>query len=88
MEMADVRAATRIVTKKMMAMTALSQGSPAPILLKMNGNVSNTRPGPAPGSMPAAKTAGITAKPAMMANRRSETAVPMPEAKMFSSFRM
>ena len=42
------------------------------------------RPGPAPGSMPAAKTAGMMAKPAMMANSRSETAVPAPVTRMFS----
>ena len=77
-----------MVTKKMMAMAALSQGTFVPIWLKIYGSVSNTRPGPAPGAMPAANTAGITAKPAMMANSKSETAVPIPDARMFSSFRM
>ena len=44
------------------------------------------RPGPAPGSIPAANTAGMMAKPARMANSRSDTAVPALVVRMFSSF--
>ena len=76
-----------MVRKKMMAMMALIQGRFVPILLKMKGRVSKTRPGPAPGVMPAAKTAGMMAKPARTAKSRSATAVPAPETRMFSSLR-
>ena len=82
--MAEVRAAKQIVTKKSMATTELSTGVTSPILEKMKGRVSNMSPGPAPGSIPAAKTAGITAKPAMRAKSRSKKVVPKPETRMFS----
>ena len=67
-----------------MATTLLIQGAAEPILQKMKGTVSKIRAGPTPGSIPAAKTAGMTAKPAIRAKRRSKTVVPTPETSMFS----
>ena len=62
----------------------LIQGISRPIWAKMYGSVSKISPGPLPGSMPAANTAGMTATPARMANNMSETAVPAPETIRFS----
>ena len=84
--MEEVRAATNTATKNSIAAIALSSGAPVPILAKMKGRVSKMSPGPAPGSMPAAKTAGITAKPASIANIRSKNAVPSPDPSRSSSF--
>ena len=67
-----------------MAAMELSQGMVWPICAKMNGSVSKISPGPLPGSMPAANTAGMMARPASIANNRSETAVPTPVTRMFS----
>ena len=38
-------------------------------------NVTNNRPGPAPGSKPAANTAGIVARPAMIATNVSANGI-------------
>ena len=58
----EVSAATRMAAKNRMAATALVTGACAAMLEKMYGSVSKTRPGPAPGAIPAAKTAGRMAK--------------------------
>ena len=80
----DVRAEKRTVRKNRMAAMELSQGIVWPICEKMYGRVSNISPGPQPGSMPAANTAGMMAKPASIANNKSETAVPTPVTRRFS----
>ena len=72
--------------KNAMEMMALTMGREPAIRLKIKGRVSNTSPGPVPGSMPAENTAGMIAKPAITANSRSETAVPRPDTIRFSSF--
>ena len=82
--MDEVRAAMRMLKKNRTDTTVPAQ----PIWLKMYGRVSNTRPGPSSGWMPAAKTAGITAKPASRANSRSKAAVQLPAETIFSSFRI
>ena len=74
-----------MVRKKRMETMSQSHGTSAPIVEKMNGRVSKMSPGPAPGSMPAAKTAGMMAKPAMIANSRSKSAVKKPVANRSSS---
>ena len=71
-----------MVMKKRMAVRLLMK---VPILEKIYGRVSKMRPGPEPGSMPAEKTAGITANPEIMAKARSARAVPLLKTKMFSS---
>ena len=83
--MAEVNAANTIVTKNNTATTLLSQGAEsAPIFAKIYGSVSKMSPGPAPGSMPAANTAGMMANPAIRANIRSKPTVPKPVARIFS----
>ena len=67
-----------------MAAMALIQGMVWPIWEKIYGRVSKISPGPLPGSMPAANTAGMMAKPASIANSKSETAVPTPATRRFS----
>ena len=86
MEMAEVMAAARMATKNTMEMMALTMGREPAIRLKIKGRVSKTRPGPVPGSIPAEKTAGMMAKPAMTAKSRSAAAVPKPDTIRFSSF--
>ena len=86
-EIKEVIAATMTVKKNSMAATVLTSGACAPILQKMYGMLWKMRPGPAPGSIPAAKTAGIMARPASSAKSRSETAVPALDTIMFSSLR-
>ena len=85
--MHEVIAATTTVRKNITATTPLIQGISMLILLKMNGILWKISPGPAPGSMPAANTAGIIASAASRANVRSEIAVPVLEASMFSFLR-
>ena len=80
----DVKADARTVRKNRMAAMELIHGISTPICAKMYGRVSKMRPGPLPGSMPAANTAGMMARPARMAKARSETAVPTPETSRFS----
>ena len=85
-EMDDVSAATTIVRKNRIETILPSAAEEDTIVPKMYGSVSNMRPGPAPGSIPAAKTAGMIANPAMSANSRSNAAVPKPEASMSASY--
>ena len=87
-EISEVSAASRTDRKKVIVTTLLSSGAEAPMSAKMNGRVSKTRPGPACGSSPAAKTAGITTKPAISAKPRSKTAVQAPVETMLSFFPM
>ena len=72
-EIDEVRAASSRARKKKMAMMP-----PSGRLLKMCGSVMNTRPGPSPGLMPKAKTAGMMAQPAIRAKSVSAIAVSMP----------
>ena len=81
--MEEVSAATKTERKKRMEINAPTHGA---ICEKMNGSVSNNRPGPSPGWSPAANTAGITAKPASKANSKSKIAVPPAETIRFSFF--
>ena len=73
----EVIAATTMLKKNTMEKMVLRTGSSAPMDEKMKGMLWKMRPGPAPGSMPAAKTAGMMAKPAMRADTRSKTDVSM-----------
>ena len=66
-EMDDVRAAKSRRRKK-----DAEKKAPIGILLKTWGRVINTRPGPPPGSMEKANTAGNTTKPARIAMRVSK----------------
>ena len=75
-----------IVRKNRMAMMELKTGIVSLSEVKINGSVSKMRPGPAPGSIPAEKTAGIMAKLAIMAKRKSETPVAKPVTTGFSCF--
>ena len=77
-------AANRIVMKNRIAATELTTGIVCPIWWKMYGSVSKISPGPLPGSICAAKTAGMIANPASRAKNRSERAVPTPETSRFS----
>ena len=86
-EISEVMAATMTVKKNRTEAMVLRVGASWPILQKMYGMLWKMRPGPAPGSIPAAKTAGMMARPASSANIRSETAVPALEARIFSSLR-
>ena len=70
--------------KNSMAAAALTTGRLMPIFANMKGRVSKMRPGPEDGSIPAVKTAGIMAKPAMRANIASKNAVQVPDARRFS----
>ena len=54
-------------------------------MAKIYGKVSKMRPGPAPGSIPAANTAGMMANPARIENSKAASTVPAPEATRFSS---
>ena len=78
-EMDEVRAASSKARKKKMATMP-----PAGSWLKIYGSVVKTRPGPSPGLMPKAKTAGMMAQPAISANSVSATAVSVPILTIFS----
>ena len=84
-EMTEVIAATTTARKKRIAAMELTTGRRAPKLEKMKGIPWKIRPGPAPGLIPAAKTAGMMAMPASKANTRSKIAVPALDTTRFSS---
>ena len=86
--MDEVRAAIRIARKNTIVTAPLNTGVSTPILAKMYGSVSYTSAGPAPGSSPAANTAGIMAKAAMIANTVSDTDVQKPDLTILSPFFM
>ena len=86
--MDDVRAATSMARKNVSVMMYPSTGDSMPIWANMYGSVSYTSEGPAPGAIPAAKTAGIIAKPLMRAKPVSNTDVQMPDFRILSSFFM
>ena len=82
--MLEVIAATITARKNSADITVLSTGSSTAMVAKIYGTLLKMRPGPVPGEIPAANTAGIIANPASMAKVRSETAVPTLDASMFS----
>src|SRR5574344_2455535 len=84
-ETQEVMAATMTVKKNRMAMMVLINGILMLISVKIYGMLWKMRPGPDPGAMPAAKTAGMMATPASSAKSRSEIGVPALVAKIFSS---
>ena len=82
------KTATTVVmaAKDMNRKNRLPQSCPSGISLKMLGRVTNTRPGPAPGSMPNAKQDGMMIRPAMTATNVSSavmlTASPVMERSL------
>ena len=84
--MEEVRAAMKMATKNRMDARALRMGACCARLEKIKGSVSKMSVGPAPGSIPAEKTAGMMEKPARRAKERSLRAVPTPATIRFSLF--
>ena len=80
-EIDEVSAASSSARKKRMATTP-----PAGIWLKIYGSVVKTSPGPSPGLIPNAKTAGMMAQPAISAKSVSARAVSVPIFTIFSFF--
>ena len=81
--MDEVRAATDSNRKKIAPIN-----QPIGIWAKTEGSVTKVRPGPDPGSMPKANTAGNTISPPKIATPVSAMATQKPETTMFCDLGM